>query len=263
MSATGHPLLRAALPALLIALVAATGRARTADPQQVADDALDALHDALRGPDLDAVRLSVRQLDEVWDQLDERTGEKACKAVAGILELRPRHSTGEEGLDEHEELLDAYSLAVAFLFEKPPGGELLEDALRFKHLKTQPDVLALILEGLGLRAEADRVDVFLDRLDDEEIEVAAAAVNALANYRDADGELRKEIVEALVDAYHDLDRDAEREARHDKDTEARDRLARLEGNFDRTLVRLTGVDIVGATSWKGWWDDVGLLKDDW
>lgn len=147
------------------------------------------------------------------------------------------------------------------------GGKALLRALEMKHLRSRPEVLATLVEGLGQQDDPAMVPTLLKWLKPEkplgtEAVVVAGAVRALARYREADWKLRRQAVGELVAVYADLDAKtrAERAKEHgnpDVDTA----FQQIETPILLALRALSGENLEKPDEWTRWWSKA---KDaDW
>ncbi|MBI4881864.1 MAG: HEAT repeat domain-containing protein [Planctomycetes bacterium] len=174
-------------------------------------------------------------------------GEKDQKKVADEVERIFKIRTEEE---ENR----IYIAAAAFMSDIGPlGEEPLKSAMKVKHLEKRLEVQVMLIESLGKHKNPKNVELFVDLLKEEEVKVVVAAVKALAEYRDADAKLRKEVTEALVKQYantHNLD-----VREKGKNPVWRERLLALEVPMNEALAALTLQSFQSAPEWEKWFND--------
>jgi HEAT repeat protein len=102
-------------------------------------------------------------------------------------------------------------------------------------------------------------DRLLKLLKHKSIDVASTAVEALANYKDASMEAKKEIVEDILKMYGSFTS----AANNPRDSTAQSKLKRFQGPADESLRGLTGQQIQGHPAWLKWWNDTGKKADKW
>lgn len=260
---------------LFVGVVLAVGAPVSAQVDEVALEALDVIEEAVDDHEPGKVAEALRDLDDVYDKLSERTLKKVHRGLKKMFaDFEPKEGSavgvGTGVIDRSQlegtkrQVGECYTLAVGILFDKPDGDELLLDALKRDHVEEWPEVRALIYEGLGYRVDPELVDEFVDVLEDDAPEVAAAGAIALGQFFENDMELRREIVEELIEAYLEHHEEAEKEERRGRDDEreASDYLAIIEVPFDESLRSLTRRSFEGAPEWEQWWDEHGN-DDEW
>lgn len=102
-------------------------------------------------------------------------------------------------------------------------------------------------------------DRLLKLLKHKSIDVAATAVGALGNYKDAAFDLKKAVVEDVLKMYGSLSS----AANNPRDSTAQNKLKRFQPSADETLRNLTGQQIEGFTNWQKWWNDGGKKAEKW
>ncbi len=173
--------------------------------------------------------------------------EKDQKRVADEVERIFKIRTEEE-----ENRL--YIAAAAFMSDIGPlGEEPLKSAMKVKHLEKRLDVQVMLIESLGKHKNPKNVTLFIDLLKDGEVKLVVAAVKALAEYRDAEAKLRKEITEALIKQYANTNNLDAREK--GKNPVWHDRLLALEVPMNDALSALTLQNFQNAADWEKWFND--------
>lgn len=153
-----------------------------------------------------------------------------------------------------EDVNRVYIAAAAALSEMGPEGEAqLLKAFKVSHLEKRVEVQAFLIRALGKHRNEKQIDFFVKLLLKDEVELAKAATEALGEYREADGKVRKKITEALVREYaktHNADNAAK-----GKDQVWHDRLLAIEVPMNTSLEMLTLQRFQSAPEWEKWFND--------
>lgn len=229
------------------------------DDKQVAERAgaaLDRFDAGLDERDTERIREALVELAGLWPRLPEKTHRKVFKAARTLFsELKPRDEIREDGTDDAPGIRYAYETAVGLVFDKPDGDNVLAYALKQEHIEEWPVVQAHILTGLGFRQDPKQLDLLADYLDHEQQEVAAAAARGLGRLSEQDGKLRQAACAEIMDAWQDLAKRAEREARKDPDGEVNRLMQLLEAPFAEALTALSRQHHRGFEAWRRWFDE--------
>lgn len=272
------------LGVLLLSTLFAVGlppaaRATTApfqdDVEDLADDALDAIDQAIDERDPERMRESFETLDMVYRDVSPRTVKRIGKAVGKVFsKYQPRVEVldYDEVTDEYEIFSDKddvegiYVMAVGLLYDKPEGPDVLKPLLKQAHIKEWGEVRAAIVEGLGYRADPGELSFFSGLLKDSDPAVARAAVVAIGQLKDADFAIRKKAAKVLVERYADATKRAQKELKRKReDAEAGDAerfLGAVEAAMDEALTELTRQRFTGSADWETWFDE-HPDEEDW
>jgi hypothetical protein len=144
------------------------------------------------------------------------------------------------------------------------GAEYLMKAFELKKFRDEPELRGLCLEQVGYtHAYKAYAEDLIDLLDHSEYLFIAKAADALAQFGEAPGKIRKEAIERmsklLAQNYEDTITDK-------RDEEAQ-RKYRMTGRaMQNALEALAGVSLDGPLAWTEWWNknknDADLWKDD-
>lgn len=117
-----------------------------------------------------------------------------------------------------------------------------------------------LIKAIGrLKDPKAGLDRLLKLLKHKSIDVVATATDALANYKDASLETRKNIFGEVMKIYGSIGS----AANSPRDTTAKHKLTRLQPSADETLRSLTGQQIKGPVDWLKWWNDTGKKAEKW
>jgi hypothetical protein len=224
--------------------------AATATP----DEAIKTIEAALKerkSPDEDvrgnADEKAVKAVDDLltnYKSFDDAGKKKALGAVTDLFSVRTTVDTENR----------LYGAAAAFCSDVGDEGVApLEKAMKLKHLEKRIDVQEMLIQCLAKHKKDKHVDLFLDLLKGDQNRVIVAAVRALGEYRDADGKLRKRIVEGLVKAYANVNALDVREK--GKNPVWHERLQDIEVPMNETLGVLTLQSFQSAPEWEKWFND--------
>ncbi|MBL8767942.1 MAG: hypothetical protein JNL94_11280 [Planctomycetes bacterium] len=187
---------------------------------------------------------AVDQLLMDYKSFDDAGKKKALGAVADLFSVRTPVDTENR----------LYGAAAAFCSDVGDEGVApLEKALKLKHLEKRLDVQEILIQSLAKHKKEKHVDLFLDLLKGDQNRVIVAAVRALGEYRDADGKLRKRIVEGLVKTYANVNALDIREK--GKNPVWHERLQEIEVPMNETLGVLTLQSFQSAPEWEKWFND--------
>ncbi|MBK6942759.1 MAG: hypothetical protein IPH13_21510 [Planctomycetes bacterium] len=187
---------------------------------------------------------AVDQLLMNYKSFDEAGKKKALGAVTDLFSVRTTVDTENR----------LYGAAAAFCSDiGDEGVPPLEKALKLKHLEKRIDVQEILIQSLAKHKKEKHVDMFLDLLKGDQNRVIVSATRALGEYRDADGKLRKRIVEGLVKTYANVNALDVREK--GKNPVWHERLQDIEVPMNETLGVLTLQSFQSAPEWEKWFND--------
>jgi len=141
------------------------------------------------------------------------------------------------------------------------GASYLMKAFELKKFRDEPDMRGLCVEQIGYtHAYEEFADQLIDLLDHSEYLFIAKAADALAQFGDAPGKIRKEAIERmsklLAQNYEDTI--------NDKSNEEAQRKYRMTGRaMQNSLEALTGVSLDGPLDWTEWWNKNKNVADVW
>jgi len=274
-------LLVGALPPGAPGQASASGQAAAATEaaDEQAADAIAQLAKAVDARDASAAQAQLRRYEQLWASLSPRMLKKVITSVVAMFkEFKPRDDydiplepvrPGDEPrvYDDtaRRELLDTYRLAAGVLYDKPEGREIIQSVLKISHVRAWPEVVAILVEGLGYHPDAGLTAVIKPYLDDPSPLICGAAAKALSQLHDEPIAVRREAVAALVKAYSDAQVAADKERRRAKPhsgeesppTPAADRLVLMEVPFGLSLEKLTRQSCTGPAAWQQWFDQHG------
>ena len=132
------------------------------------------------------------------------------------------------------------------------GADLLYKAFELKKFRDEPEMRGLFLEQIGYtHAYEAYIEELVDLLDHSEYLFIAKASDALAQFADAPGKVRKKAVSRLsklVGQYYE-------DTITNKSDEEAQRKYRMTGRpMQNALKALTGVDLDGPLEWTTWWN---------
>jgi hypothetical protein len=241
-----------ALPFALPGAVASPQEpAQPAGPDPTAD--LEALKKALderkagkeevRAAADDAAVGAIDRLTAAFATFDEKGQKKVVADLGQVFRVRT---------DPEENRI--HLAAAAALSEMGKDAEAaLVAAFKVKALEERTDVQEALLESLAKHKNPKHVEMFLEVFRGDQNQIMAAATRALAEYRDADAKVRKQIVEGLVKEYANVNAlDAKERGTHPVWHE---RKLALEVPMNETLAALTLQNFQTAPEWEAWYND--------
>ncbi len=235
---------------------------------------------ALDAHDAEAIQDALRRLEGVYAQVGDKTLKKVLKAVGQVFrEFKPRidaglpvlppapGDTGDEVIleDPRVEILACYRMAVGLMYDKPQGADVLLPVLKLPHVKNWPEVVALIVQGLGYRQDPTLTKAIAPWLAADSAALASAAAAALGQLHEKPVEARREAVAALVDEFQRAYDEAAKEARKLREGDAApaaDRLASMQVAFTESLTMLTRATCADPPAWSAWFSARGR-ESDW
>jgi hypothetical protein len=157
-----------------------------------------------------------------------------------------------------QELKDAAVEAVART--DAAGVALLVKELDKKPTEDNMAYMAAVIKAIGrLKDPKAGQDRLLKLLKHKSIDVVAFATEALANYKEAPMEAKKEIFDDILKIYASI----ASAANEPRDSTAKAKLTKLQPAADETLRNLTGQSLKGAIDWQKWWNDTGKKAAKW
>jgi len=244
-----------------------------------AAEAIALLDKAVEDRNATVVQEQLRHFEDLWRSISPKMLKKVTTSVVGFfknfkprndydLPLEPTRAGDEPRVVEdtgREELLASYKLAAGVLYDKPEGREVIQQVLKIPHVRAWPEVVAILVEGLGYQPDTGLTAVIRPYLDDPSPLICGAAAKALAQLHDEPIAVRREAVGALVKAYSAALDAAEKEKRRAKPaadgetvpTPAADKLVLMEVPFGLSLQKLTRQSCTGPAAWQKWFDEHG------
>lgn len=147
-----------------------------------------------------------------------------------------------------------YIAAAAALSEMGPDGQAqILKAMKVAHLEKRGEVQAMLVRALGKHKDEKQIDFLIKLLLKDDSEMVKAAAEALGEYRESDGKVRKKIAEGLVREYaktYNADFLAK-----GKDQTWHDRLLAIEVPMNTSLEMLTLQRFQTAPEWEKWFND--------
>ncbi|HJM39568.1 MAG TPA: hypothetical protein QGG59_05585 [Planctomycetota bacterium] len=183
--------------------------------------------------------------------------ESRQKAIADVVwySFRRKRET-----KEHNTLWKA----ATYAFGRMPhhGAKYLWKAFEDKRFNRDVEFRSLCVKQVGFTRDLDQIEDLLDLLDYKDEVVAAAAGEALSQYRSAPGDVRKECTKSLVkmlESYHNASLDRE-------DSGAVREYRTVRDPFLRALTTFTNESYRDPLEWTRWWNKnkkkSELWKDD-
>lgn len=173
--------------------------------------------------------------------------------VDAFDEKRPKEL--EEGIPDTR-IYDASAVALGTM--APESVDPLIDLVDHKNLKKLLATRARVIQSLGKTRHVDGVKPLRDLLKDKDVEIVAAAAQALGNYDEAPQEVRKEAFEDLLktvmSAKGNMDSDP-------NDLIARERYQAIAASVITSLGALSGHDERVPEEWQRWWNK--NKKENW
>jgi hypothetical protein len=229
------------------------------------------------------IRPALTQLDEIYAQIPPKTLKKVLKSVSAMFaKLVPRtddrdiDTLGDDafnpfGPDEDEEqpvaedpkaeIEDCYHVAIGVLYDKPEGAAVLLPVLKLPHIKSWPEMQALVLEGLGYRGDPALAKDLEAYLRHPNALVASAAAGGLGKLREEPMDVRRQVVGALVDAFSAARKAADKEAakagEDEEELPAKRYLSSIHVAFREALTSLTRQTHDKPAEWREWFDAHG------
>ena len=277
-------LLGAAVPAASALQAAGQSKPNAAPDTSAADEqaaeAIALMAKAVKERDAAGAQAQLRKYEELWGKVSPKMLKKVTTSVVSMFKdyhprddydipLEQRRPGDEEVVVEdtgREELLATYRLAAGVLYDKPEGREVILQVLKVAHVRSWPDVDAILVEGLGYQPDAGLTAVIKPYLDDPSPVICGAAANALSQLHDQPIAIRREAVGALIKSWSAAQVAADKEARRTKPadsdeesppTPAADRLVLMEVPFGLTLQKLTRQSFPDPAGWQKWFDEHG------
>lgn len=142
-----------------------------------------------------------------------------------------------------------------------PGAHWLWKTFEAKKFKDEPDFRGLCLEQIGYtHAYEDFAEELVDLLDHHEYLFIAKASDALAQFGDAPGSIRKVAVERLVNL---MGQNWEATISDKKNEEAQRKYRKTGQSMRSALEAMTGTSQDDPQAWTRWWNKNKNEKDLW
>ncbi len=153
--------------------------------------------------------------------------------------------------------------AIAAFGQMPEhGADLLWAIFQDKRFNREIEIRAQCVRQVGYTRDLTQGEELLDLLDDKDELVAAAAGDALSQFRNAPGGFRKEATKSLVKM---LESNANSASTKDASTTDIRRFRTVKDPFLRALTTFTGQSFRKPLDWTRWWNknknDRSLWKD--
>lgn len=188
----------------------------------------------------------------------ERSGPKDRGYIVDALEgafgqKRPKEIA--EGVPDSR-IYDAAAVALGGM--APESVKPLIKLIDNKNIKKLLNTRARVIQSLGKTKSLDGVKTLRDLLKDKDVEIIAAAAQALGYFDEAPLDERKDafedLLKALMSAKGNMDSDPQ-------DLIARERYYAIAASIITTLGELTGHDERVPEEWQRWWNK--NKKKDW
>jgi hypothetical protein len=191
----------------------------------------------------DAAVAAIDRLSSGFSTYDEKGQKKVVAELGQVFKVRT---------DPEENRI--HLAAAAALSEMGKDAEqALVAAFKVKSLEERVEVQEALYEALGKHKNPKHVELFLETFRGDQNKIMVAATRALAEYRDADAKVRKEIVEGLVKEYANVSAlDAKERGTHPVWHE---RKLAIEVPMNETLAALTLQNFQTAPEWEAWYND--------
>lgn len=199
--------------------------------------------------------LELGQGDAKALKAEAKTLEKELDAIAEAVHRAFVHKRRKRVTQENLRLWTAAAYALGQMGER--GAKYLWKAFEDKKFKKEPDFRGLLLEQIGYTHAYDYADELMKQLDSYEYLFIAKAADALAQFAEAPGEVRREIVGTMVKLYAQNYEDA---LQNQNDPEKQEKYRKTSGSMARALEALTGTQQRDPVAWNRWWNE--HKKDD-
>jgi len=196
-------------------------------------------------------------LDKLTQEF-EKSGPKDREAIVAAAaacfdEKRPKELS--EGVPDTR-VYDAAAVTLGYM--GPESVKPLIALIDHKNLKKLLPTRASVIRSLGKTKHQDGVKPLRDLLKDKDVEIVAAAAQALGSYEALPQEGRKEIFEdllkALMSAKGNMDSDPQ-------DMIAKDRYQAISASIITSLAALAKHEERTPEDWQRWWNK--NKKEDW
>ncbi len=151
-----------------------------------------------------------------------------------------------------------FAAATALGEMGPESVKSLLSRLGDKSVKNNMRVKPRVALSMGRTRDERVIDPLTKLLVDKDMEMQAAAAEALGNFADVELDARKDIFKELLSVLIDLKTKRDGDA---TDQEAFKRWNMISGPFVETMQRLSKHDEREAEAWQAWWND--NKKKDW
>ncbi|MDP6940393.1 MAG: hypothetical protein QGH51_00030 [Planctomycetota bacterium] len=151
--------------------------------------------------------------------------------------------------------------AAVYAFGRMPhhGAKYLWKAFEDKRFNRDVEFRALCVKQVGFTRDLKQIEELLDLLDYKDEVVAAASGEALSQYREAPGDVRKECTKSLVkmlESYHNASLDRE-------DSGAVREYRTIRDPFLRALTTFTNESFRDPLEWTRWWNKNKKKQELW
>lgn len=251
-----QPGLATLLTFALVLLGAAGVPAQEKEPDTPSADvaeAIDGLKTALKEKiDADQIHFA-KILGDKWPEADK----KQRKAVHKLIKRNLR-SKNPEIL---ETTVDAISMMTGGKKNKwaEESAKILEGETKKKTTEKNLTYFGQVVVGVGKLGSKRGRKMLTKLLNYKEFDIIASAAAGLAYYKDAELEVRREVVGEMLKIYTS----AESAARDGRDNTAVRKHDTIKPAMESSLKALTGQQLDGALQWQSWWNKVGKRGKTW
>jgi hypothetical protein len=140
------------------------------------------------------------------------------------------------------------------------GAQRLWKIFEDKKFKKETGLLCIIIQQVGSTDDWASAEMLADLLDHHEYTFIASAADALAQFNDAPGPLRRDVVERMVKLYAQYSEDAESDQ---QDQEKQEKFRKTSGSLAKALEALTGTQQRTPTDWNTWFNKNKTNKEVW
>lgn len=248
-----HALTACCVSALLVGAVGAQDPVPPVDPElpKQLKELKDLVGDRKMAGDFQAIGL-IQQLSKAPEQRNPKDKEKIAKALGDVFK------TGKVRPADKDILYRETGDALSHFGEE--GAKELAKAIDNTRIKDQIPLLAHLFLALGRTEDEKQVDLLTDTATrSPHDELRAAAGEALGNYTSLDAKPRREVVKQLIREWGSLHARATTPDPTDPNApidsgpqNARRTLRVVEGKWQATLTKLTGVQNSQFSEWQRW-----------
>ncbi len=210
------------------------------------------------------------RLDGIRDDLELKQGDpEALKAEKKALEKEQDvladavyecfvHSKRKEISQANTSMWKAGAFALGQMGER--GAQRLWLIFEDKKFKKEIDLLGLVLEQIGATDHWASAVALVDLLDHHEYLYIAKAADALAQFNDAPGGVRRGAVERMVKLYAQYSEDAESDPQNQ---EKQEKFRKTSSSLAKALEMLTSTQQRTPTDWNTWFNEHKSDKAVW
>lgn len=211
-------------------------------------------HASKRGKeDQEAIAVIDQHLLKEFENFGPKDRASVVKALDKVLSEKRQEDA--DGVRQNSMFIAA---AVALGRMGPESAPVLADWIGHKSHKKDIPLQRKLIESLGrTKVESERATL-IKLITDDESQIQAAAIEALAQYSDAEQKHRKETFEAVLKHAMSLWGAKENDR---NDPIARERFDAIAGPAITTLRALSGQDIAELNEWQRWWNK--NKKEEW